>query len=134
MRKISALCFFGQDKKKVQLINDVALGGLRSTDYYGQSAPPVPAASQACLPVGKAGWILGSCLVTGMGAGFLPNAFSLIRGLRAAVFAYFRRFDLPNRCSGFLTNMGSMSYGSPGILDRVCQSVFDHVSPSPITG
>ena len=49
--------------------------------------PICPVASQARLPfAGKDRWFLGSYLVTGLGAGWLPNAFSLTGSLRTGFF------------------------------------------------
>ena len=49
--------------------------------------PIYPVASQARLPfTGKDRWFLGSCLVTGMGSGWLPNTFSLTGSLRTGFF------------------------------------------------
>jgi len=60
-----------------------ALGGRDSTDYYSQSAPHGPLLPKpACPSSGRVMWFPGSCLVTGMGSGWLQNTFPQIGGLR----------------------------------------------------
>ncbi len=51
--------------------------------------PICPVASQARLPMmGRNRGFLGSCLVTGLGLGWLPNAFSLTGSLRTGFFVF----------------------------------------------
>ena len=53
---------------------------------------PVCPICARCVPrasplAGKARWFLGSCLITRMGSGRLPNTFSLTESLKAEFFA-----------------------------------------------
>jgi hypothetical protein len=60
-----------------------ALGGRDTTDYYGQSAPRCRLLPKPAFPLsGTTTWVSGSCLVTGMGSGWLPNTFPQFGGLR----------------------------------------------------
>ena len=69
-----------------------ALGGRCSTDYYGQSVPRGPLLPKpACPSSGEATWFPGSCLVTGMGSGWLRNAFPHTGGLRTGPSTAVRR-------------------------------------------
>ena len=68
-----------------------SLGGRDSTDYYGQSVPPFPGAPKCVTPAKETRrWFLGSCLVTDMGAGWLPNTFAPMERLRPGFFAVAR--------------------------------------------
>lgn len=65
-----------------------SLGGRYSTDYYNQSVPPVLLRPKYVFLAGKDRWFLGSCLVTGMGLGWLLNTFSLTGSLRTGFFVF----------------------------------------------
>ena len=66
-----------------------SLSGRDSTDYYDQSAPSIPMRPKSVCPdTGEDRWFLGSCLVTGMGWGWLPNTFSLTGSLRTGFFMF----------------------------------------------
>ena len=58
--------------------------GRHSHDYYGHSAPPLSDALKCVTPAKETSrWFLGSCLVTDMGAGWLPNTFAPMERLRS---------------------------------------------------
>ena len=90
--------------------------------------------SQPSLTAGKATWFPGSCLVTGMGSGWLPNTFPHTGGLRTGPLTTSRRRRPTEETLRVHQPRYSLAYSSPGIIDRVCQPWVGHVSPSPITG
>ena len=88
--------------------------------------PIHPVASQARLPfTGRNGWFLGSCLVTGMGLGWLPNTFSLTGSLRAGfclwvgigTFLSFAQVSSPCFARRFTVPLASQTtYASRGLV------------------
>ena len=79
-------------------------------------------------------WFLGSCLVTAMGVGWLPNTFAPMERLRPGFGASASASNLPMLGSGFPGNQRFPGDRSPSLIDRVGQPRLGHVSPSPMTG
>jgi hypothetical protein len=79
--------FYVSDPSPLCMAFPRSLGGREPTDYRRPVCPTCPCCIPGTSPfAGKVRWFLGSCLVTGMGLGWLPNTFSLTESLRTEFF------------------------------------------------